>query len=310
MRNPYDVLGVAKTASGAEIKKAFRKLAKQHHPDQSKDPKAKEKFAEVNSAYEILGDEAKRGQFDRGEIDAEGKPRFQGFPGGGAGFDPRQGGFEHYEFSGGSPFGRGGAQGGFDASDILSELFGGGRGRGPRGPGGFGGGPAKGEDVSGTVTISLNEAVAGTTTRVILPSGRTLEARIPAGIEEGQTIRLKGQGSPGMGGAAGDALITVKIAPHPSLKIDGRDLRTDVAVPLEDAVLGGRVQVTTLDGAVEMSVPAYTSSGRTLRLRGKGLPASGKKPQGDLFVTLRIVLPATPDPELEALMKKRREAKG
>ncbi|MBL8587548.1 MAG: DnaJ domain-containing protein [Methylobacteriaceae bacterium] len=313
MRDPYSVLGVAKGASAADVKKAFRKLAKTHHPDQSKDPKAKERFAEINAAYEILGDETKRGQFDRGEIDAEGKPRFQGFEGfhqaggrGGAGGR----GFEHFEFNfggGGGPFGgarAGAGAGGFDPSDLFSELF--------RGRGGSGGGrrPARGEDVSGAVTIGLPEAVAGTTARVALPDGRTLEARIPAGIEDGQAIRLKGQGGSAQGGEPGDAIITIRIAPHPTFRVDGRDLRADLTVPLEDAVLGGPVQAPTLDGAVELNLPPNSSSGRTLRLRGKGLPAQGGKPQGDLFVTLRIALPDPPDAELEALMRRRRDSRG
>lgn len=303
MRDPYQVLGVAKSASAADVKKAYRKLAKALHPDQNKDPKAKEQFAEVNSAYEILGDEAKRGQFDRGEIDADGKPRFHGF----GGFDPRhaQGaggpGAEHFEFNfgGGGPFGRGGA-GGFDASDLFADLL---RGRG-------GARRSRGEDVNGTVTIGLADAVKGTTTRVALPDGRTLEARIPAGIEDGQAIRLKGQGGPGAhGGEAGDAIVTIRVAPHPVFRIDGRDLRADLAVPLEDAVLGGPVQAPTLDGAVELTLPPNSSSGRTLRLRGKGLPATGGKAQGDLFVTVKIVLPEPADPDLEALMRRRREAR-
>lgn len=312
MRDPYQVLGVPKSATAADVKKAFRKLAKQHHPDQSKAADAKEKFAEVNAAYEILGDEAKRGQFDRGEIDAEGKPRFQGFEGfrnAGAGGP----GFEGFEFNFGGPGGQGfrrgggagGAEQGFDPQDILSELFG--RGRG----GGGGARRRRGEDVSGEVTISLPEAASGASAFVGMPDGRTLEAKIPAGVEDGQTIRLRGQGAPGVnGGEAGDALITIRVAPHPNFKVDGRDLRADLTVPLEDAVLGGPVQAPTLTGAVELKIPANASSGRQMRLRGKGLPAFGSKPAGDLFLTLRIALPDPPDPELKALMEKRRAARG
>jgi DnaJ-class molecular chaperone len=315
MRDPYQVLGVGKTAAAADVKKAFRKLAKQHHPDHNKDPKAKEKFAELNAAYEILGDETKRAQFDRGEIDAEGKPKFQGFEG----FRGSQGagaqGFEGFEFNfggggGGGPFRRGGAQagggGGFDPSDLFSELFG--RGRSAASGGGR---SRRGEDVSGSVTISLPEAASGASAYVAMPDGRTLEAKVPAGVEDGQTIRLKGQGSPGAGGGeAGDALITIKVAPHPSFKLDGRDVRADLVVPLEDAVLGGAAQAPTLTGAVEIKIPANASSGRTLRLRGRGMPAFGSKPAGDLLLTIKIVLPDPPDPELEALMKKRRAARG
>ena len=305
MRDPYTVLGVAKTADLAEIKKAYRKLAKKFHPDQSKDPKAKDKFAEVSAAYEILGDETKRGQFDRGEIDAEGKPRFQGFEGFGAGAGPGGfsrrapgGGFEHFEFR----TGPGG--GGFDAGDIFSELFGAAR------RGGAGGGAQgrtslpRGEDVSAQISVSLREAVHGGKSRVTLPTGKTLEVTVPAGIEDGQTIRLKGQGQPSAyGGEAGDALVTVKIAKHPYFRVDNRDLRLDLPLTLYEAVLGAKVNVPTLDGKVELTVPAGSNGGRTLRLRGKGLPNPGGTP-GDLLVTLRIVLPDGSDPDLTALAEK------
>jgi DnaJ-class molecular chaperone len=301
MRDPYSVLGVAKTASADEVKKAYRRLAKKFHPDQNKDdPKAKEKFSEASAAYEILGDEKKRGQFDRGEIDAEGKPRFQGFEGaGGPGGFRRStgGGAEHFEFNMG-----GGGPGGFDPSDIFGDLFGRGRSRQRAAP--------RGDDVSGTVTVGLAEAVKGTSARVVLPSGRVLDVQIPAGIEDGKQIRLKGQGnSSPLGGETGDAIVTVKVAPHPFFKIDGRDLRLDLPLTLYEAALGGKVQVPTLGGAVEMTLPAWSNSGRTLRLRGKGLPAVGKQAAGDLLVTLRIALPEKPDADLEALMRKWRDEK-
>ena len=313
MRDPYQVLGVAKSASAADVKSAFRKLAKQHHPDQSKDPKAKEKFAEANAAYEIIGDEKKRAQFDRGEIDAEGKPKVQGFEGfrngaaGGAGFE----GFEFNFGGGGGPgagnFRRGGTgaggAAGFDPSDLFSELFGRGRSAGGR--------ARRGDDVAGEVTIGLQQAAAGTNAVVQMPDGRTLEARVPAGIEDGKTIRLKGQGAPGAGGGeAGDAMITIRIAPHPVFRVDGRDLRADLSVPLETAVLGGPAPAPTLTGEVELTIPANASSGKVMRLRGKGLPAVGAKPVGDLFLTVKIALPEPADAELEALMRKRRAARG
>lgn len=297
MRDPYTVLGLGKSASAADIKKAFRKLAKAYHPDQNKtDPKAKEKFAEANQAYEILGDEKKRGQFDRGEIDAEGKPRgFEGFHPGGARPGGGPGGF-HYEFHQDG----GGGRGGFDPGDIFSDLFSFGGKRG----GGAAHARPRGEEVAANANISLVEAVKGGKTRVILPTGRTLEVNIPAGIEEGKQIRLKGQGhaSP-MGGEAGDALITVRIAKHPFFKVDGRDLRLDLPITLYEAVLGGKVNVPTLDGAVELTVPAGTTGGKTLRLRGKGLPG-GNGPDGDLYVTLRVILPAGADAELSELMRR------
>ena len=329
MRDPYDVLGVQKNASGATIKGAFRKLAKKLHPDANKnDTKAAAKFAELNAAYEIVGDEDKRKAFDRGEIDAEGKPRFQGFPGGGFGgagrgpwgqagggtqdshfesFTWEPGGFQRH----GGP--RGASGGGFD--DILKEMFGGMPGAGTRSrrrtqfeSDDFGQAAATGQDVAGAVTITLEEVASGTTRRVHLPTGKEVDARIPAGLTDGQTIRLKGQGLPSQGGGpAGDALITVAVAPHARFERDGANLRLELPVTLYEAVLGGRVRVPTLDGAVELAIPPGTSSGRSMRVKGKGLP--GKDGTGDLYATVRIVLPDQPDPELEAIMKKWREAK-
>lgn len=300
MRDPYTVLGLSKTASAADIKKAFRRLAKAYHPDQNKDdPKAKEKFAEANQAYEILGDEKKRAQFDRGEIDAEGKPRgFEGF--GQGGFRPGGGGF-HYEFR---QDGRsGGSGGGFDAGDIFADLFGFGGG-GRTGGGGRHQRP-RGEDVVATASVSLEDAMQGAKTRVILPTGKTLEVSVPAGIEDGKQIRLKGQGQPSpAGGEAGDALVTVRIAKHPFFRIEGRDLRLDLPITLYEATLGGKVTAPTLGGAVELTVPPGSNGGRTLRLRGKGLPGGAGAQDGDLYVTLRIMLPAESDPELADLMRK------
>jgi DnaJ-class molecular chaperone len=334
MRDPYDVLGVQKNASAASVKSAFRKLAKKLHPDANKDDKkSAAKFAELNAAYEILGDDGKRKAFDRGEIDAEGKPRFQGFPGGGAGRGPfgqaggaQDGHFESFTWGPGGGFQRhsgpgaagGGAGGGFGAGgfdDILKEMFGAAgtagaeRGRGRRRtqfqPEDFGG--AQSRDVAGQVTITLPEVATGTSRRVHLPTGKEIDVKIPAGLADGQTIRLKGQGMPGPGGVAGDALITVTIAPHPTFERDGANLRLELPVTLYEAVLGGRVRVPTLDGAVELAIPPGTSSGRTMRVKGKGLP--GKDGAGDLYATVRIVLPEEPDPELEALMKKWRDGK-
>jgi DnaJ-class molecular chaperone len=303
MRDPYTVLGVSKSATADEIKKAYRRLAKKHHPDQNaSDPKAKEKFAEANQAYEIVGDAEKRAKFDRGEIDAEGKPRFSGFEGFGGGRGPGAGpggGWQSYEFDMGGAGGRRAGGGGFDPGDIFSELFGG-RGRARGGPQGA----QKGDDTPASVTVPLLKAVKGGEVRVALPSGRMLDVNIPAGIESGKQIRLRGQGQPSaFGGGPGDVILTVNIAPHPTFRIDGRDLRMDLPVTLYEAALGGTVEVPTLDGAVEMNVPP-NCAGKTLRLRGKGLPKAGDKPAGDLFVTLRASLPEAPDPEFEDLMRK------
>jgi DnaJ-class molecular chaperone len=324
MRDPYEVLGVTKNATPASIKSAYRRLAKKLHPDANKqDKKAATKFAELNAAYEILGDEDKRKAFDRGEIDAEGKPRFRGFEGFGGGAGP--GGFgqgDHFESFTWGPEGfqrrggraRGGAAGGgfrgAGIEDILKEMFGGaaGGGRSAQFEADDFGAAAPGRDVTGAVTITLNEAATGTSRRVQLPTGKEIDAKIPPGLADGQTIRLKGQGLPGVGGAAaGDALITVSIAKHPLFERDGQDLRLELPITLYEAVLGGKVRVPTLDGAVELAIPPGTSSGRTMRIRGKGMP--GKNGAGDLYATVRIVLPDRPDSELEALMRKWRDLK-
>ena len=303
MRNPYDILGVAKTASAGEVKSAFRKLAKKYHPDQSKEPRAKERFAEVGAAYEILGDEKKRAAFDRGEIDAEGKPRAPQFEGFGFGRQPGGADFRHFGFD----FGGGGfssESGGIDP-DILSELFGGGRSRNRARPQ-----PAPGEDIAVAVGVPLSTIAGGGSVRVALPTGRTLDATIPAGIEEGKSIRLRGQGHPGRrNGPAGDVIVTIRYAPHPVFKVEGRDLRLDLPVTLYEAVLGGRVRVPTLNGEVEVSIAPGTNGGRVLRLRGKGLPAAHDLPAGDLLATIRIVLPPSPDRELTDLMQRWRDRK-
>ena len=322
MRDPYEVLGVSKGASAAEIKSAFRKQAKKLHPDANKhDPKAASRFAELNAAYEILGEEDKRKAFDRGEIDAEGKPRFQGFEGFGGGAGPR-GGFGRGGHPGGNfetfTWGTDGFQGAAGAGaggfeELLKQAFGGmGRG-GRRGRGG--GTPFEtedfdigGQDIQAALTITLPEAAKGVKKRVQLPTGKEVEVKIPAGLDEGQQIRLKGQGLPGPGGGnPGDLLITVTVTPHPLFQRDGVDLRLDLPVTLYEAVLGGKVRVPTLDGTVELAIPAGTNSGRTFRLKGKGFP--GKERKGDLLATVRIVLPEGQDADLDALVRKWRDSK-
>jgi DnaJ-class molecular chaperone len=327
VRDPYDVLGVTRKASEAEIKKAFRRLAKKHHPDANRnDTKAQERFSELNSAYEILGDATKRTQFDRGEIDAEGKPRFQGFPGGGGFGGGQRSGFQggpgetifesfssgpggHQRRSSGGRGGFAGGEGGFE--DIISQIFGGARGHAG---GGAGFEPfeteapiRRGSDVVAHVNATLAEAALGAKKRVYLPTGKEVEVTIPAGITDGQPVRLRGQGL-SAGGPAGDAIVTIHIAAHPDLKPDGHNLRAEVSIPIEDAVLGGIARVPTLEGAVELKIPPGTSGGRIFRLKRKGLPIKGNG-RGDLLATVQIEL-GNPDPELEALMRKRRDKKG
>lgn len=319
MRDPYAVLGVDRSASEAEIKRAYRKLAKQYHPDRHPgDSEAQTKFAEINTANEILSDKEKRGQYDRGEIDAEGKQRFQGFQGGGAGFeniDPSafadifsrgggpRGGTRTFRFTSGGP--GGGRQtytSAGDEEDILRSIFGGmGGGRSSAGPTG-----APGADLRADVGVRLEDIAAGRKPKVTLPSGRTVQVTLPKAVADGQVIRLKGQGQASMsGGPPGDALIKVRFVPHPLFKADAADLRLDLPISLDEAVLGTKIPVPTLSGKVQVTVPAHSSSGRVLRLKGKGLPkASG---HGDLLVTLRIVLPEGGDADLDKLMHSWRE---
>lgn len=298
MRDPYDVLGVAKNASEADIKKAFRSLAKKYHPDtKGGDAAAQKKFQEISGAYDILGDKEKRAKFDRGEIDANGNPR---------GFDPREHGFQGGPFGGGrtgaGPGGfqytytEGDAAEGFRAEDIFADLFGGGMGGGRRG----GGKRARaGESYEIAVTVSFEEAATGGTRRVFLPDGREMDVRIPVGLRDGQQIRLRGQGGEGRnGGPRGDVLLNVSVAPHPYYTRDGNNLRMDLPVTLQEAVLGGKVTVPTLTGSVALTVPPNSNSGAVLRLKGKGIPAHGGEAAGDLYVKLVVTLPDRPDADL------------
>jgi DnaJ-class molecular chaperone len=303
MRDPYDVLGVSRQASDAEIKKAFRALAKKHHPDtHGNDPAKVKKFQEISAAYDILGDKEKRAQFDRGEIDAAGQPR---------GFDPRAQGFGGRRGAGGRSdardfefrWGDGNAEG-FRAEDIFSDLFsnfgGGGESTSRRRSG-----PRKGEDMQLATTITLEEAVLGGVRRVVLGDGKQIEARIPPGVREGQQIRLKGQGGPGRnGGPPGDVLINIDIAPHAVFTRDGRDIKMDLPITLKEAVLGGKVPVSTLAGTLTLTVPARSNSLKVLRLKGKGLPGAGSESAGDLYIRLIITLPEVADSELEAFARK------
>lgn len=312
MRNPYDVLGVPKSASEADIKKAYRRLAKTYHPDRNQDDaKAKDRFAEANSAYEILGDAGKRAQFDRGEIDGDGKPRASGFEGF-SGFGGRSNAFDFENMPGGR--GPRPAGGGGIGDDIFSTLFGEAfRAAGAGGPGAQGGpqrGPSRGDDVAAELSVTLEQIAGEEKLRLGLPGGRDVDVVVPRGVVDGQTIRLRGLGhpAPSARGEAGDALLTIRIMPHPRFTAEGADLRAHVDLPLADAVLGGPIRVPTLTGTVEMRVPPMTSSGRTFRLRGKGLPKKDGS-HGDLFAVTAITLPEGGDEALTAYAEARRAAK-
>jgi DnaJ-class molecular chaperone len=294
MRDPYTVLGVPKGASESDIKSAYRKLAKKHHPDQNpNDPKAKERFAEANQAYEILGDTKKRRQFDAGEIDGDGKPKFTGFQGGGdpfAGFRGagRQGGFDPRQQQG---FG--------GAEDILKEMFG-----GAFSAGGMNRGRAQqqqAQDLTFELPVTLEDAHSAAKVDARLPDGRMLAVSLPKGVEDGQQIRLKGQGHQTFGGRS-DAIATVRLRPHAKFRLDGRDLHVDLPIALKDAVLGIKAPVETLTGKLALTIPAWSSSDKVLRLKGKGM-AKKDGTNGDLLVHVRIMLPEEPDSALLAYAK-------
>ncbi|MFM6931222.1 MAG: DnaJ C-terminal domain-containing protein [Novosphingobium sp.] len=298
MADPYAILGVARNASEKDIKSAYRKLAKELHPDRNTDnPKAAERFSEVTNAYDLLSDAGKRAQFDRGEIDGDGNPA-NPFAGMGGGYGGGGGG------GGGNPFGGGGFSGGaegIDLSDLFDGLFGGGGSRGGGRPGGgFGGGarrpPAKGANVSYRLKVSLTDAATRAAQRITLSDGKTIDLKLPAGVEEGTQMRLAGKGEPGAGGN-GDALVTIAIDSHPWFKRDGDNLRLDLPITLDEAINGAKVKVPTADGAVMLTVAPGSSSGKVLRLKGKGMSRKDGT-NGDQLVTLEIELPGD-DEELK-----------
>lgn len=283
-RNPYDVLGVGRSAGDDEIRRAFRTLAKQWHPDRNAgNPAAETRFKEINAAYGIVGDADQRRKFDAGEIDADGNPRAPaGFGGFGQG-------------------GRAGARGfqGADVEDLLAGIFGGVRGgaRGFAGFSGFGGPQAQQAptEIEADLDVDFVDAVRGGSQRMRTPDGRTIDLKIPPGTADGRTLRIRGRED------GADLLVRLKVRPHPAFRREGDDLLLDLSVTLTEAVEGAKVTVPTVDGSVAMSLPRGASSGRMLRLRGKGVPrADGTR--GDQLVTLRIVLPETPDPDLEAFV--------
>ena len=291
--DPYTTLGVARNASEKDIKSAYRKLAKELHPDTNKDnPKAADRFAEVTRAYDLLSDKDKRAQFDRGEIDADGNPAMPfGFGGGGpgGGFAGAQRGYRHDGFEG---FGGGaGAAEGIDLGDIFEGLFG---GRGGMGGGGFGGGrgapPPKGANVQYRLQVPFVDAAKRAPQRITLGDGKTIDLKLPAGVENGTQMRLAGKGQPGPGGP-GDALVTIEIATHPFFKRDGDNILLELPISLDEAVSGAKVKAPTVDGPVMLTVAPGSSSGRVLRLKGKGFERKDGT-RGDQLVTLRIELPS------------------
>ena len=290
MTDPYSTLGVSKGADDKAIKNAYRKLAKELHPDKNKDnPKATERFSKVSQAYDILSDKEKRGQFDRGEIDGDGNPRAH-FGGGGGGFG---GGGRPGAGPMGGGFG-GGAEG-IDLGDIFDGIFGGGggarqsaRGQGRRPPP-----PQKGANIAYSHLVAFTDAATLAPQRITLGDGKTVEFKLPNGVEAGQQIRIPGKGQMGPGGA-GDALVTLKIGSHPHFKRDGDNINLELPISLKEAINGGKVKVPTVDGAVMLTVPAGANSGSVLRIPGRGFTGKNGK-RGNQLVTLMIKLPGDAD---------------
>ncbi len=295
MSDPYTLLGIARNASQGDIKSAYRKLAKKYHPDSNADnAQAQAKFSQITQAYEVLGDKEKRAQFDNGEIDDQGKPKGFGFGSGGG----------QHPFGSGASFGGGG--GNFRPEDIFAEIFGGRHGQASARAQ-----ATRGHDTSYTIQVKFTEAALGTNRRVELSSGRKIDMKIPAGLDHGQQIRLKGQGQPGTnGGPAGDAIVKVTVAPSTLFARDGFNIKMDLPVTLYEAVLGASLRVPTLDGEVNLKIPKHTSSGKVLRLKGKGAGKNASMNQrGDLLYTVKIVLPDGRDKQLEKLMEEWQQTK-
>lgn len=295
-KNLYHILGVSKDASEAEIKSAYRKLARKYHPDVNKDSKeAADKFKEISCAYDILGNKEKRQKYDNNEIDDEGKPT--GF---GAGFGGGAGGGNYYNYStGGNPFGAG-AQG-FDFSSIFGEdifsQFSGGQSRGFSGFSSRTSRPRKGEDISYSMRIDFLSAAQGAEKKVNI-GGKNINVKIPAGTTDGQTLRLKGLGQASFnGGENGDVLITINVDKHPYFEAQGLDVHLELPISFKEAVLGGKITVPTISGKVNVNIPPYSTSGEKLRLKGKGI--KNQSGVGDEIITLKVVTPKIKNEALE-----------
>lgn len=291
--DPYSVLGVSKDASADEIKKAYRRIAKECHPDlKPGDAKAEAKFKAAAAAYDLLKDPETRARYDNGEIDASGQER------------PQQHYYRDYAEAAGNPY-RGRQADPDDMSDIFAEFM--------RGRGGFGGQQrhefhAPGHNLNYSLQISFLDAVFGASQKLTLPDGNRIEVKIPAGITEGQTIRLRGKGAPGYGeGPPGDALVTVTVAKHPVFDRQGDDIHITLPISIDEAILGGKVAAPTIDGGVNVNVPAGTSSGKTLRLRGKGVQKRGSSLRGDQLIELTVSMPDKIDDDLRQFMETWRE---
>jgi DnaJ-class molecular chaperone len=287
--DPYTVLGVSKDASTAEIKKAYRRIAKDCHPDlKPGDDAAEAKFKAAAAAYDLLKDPETRARFDNGEIDASGQER------------PQQQYYRDYAEAAGNPY-RGRQADPDDMSDVFAEFM--------RGRGGFGGQRghqfhAPGHNLNYSLQISFLDSVFGTSQKLTLPDGDRIEVKIPAGITDGQTIRLRGKGAPGYGeGPPGDALVTVSVASHPVFDRQGDDIHITLPISIDEAILGGKVPAPTIDGGVNVSVPAGTSSGKTLRLRGKGVKKRGSSERGDQLIELTVSMPDKIDDDLKQFME-------
>lgn len=287
--DPYSALGLARTATADEIKKAYKRIARESHPDLNPgDPKAADRFKAAAAAHDLLKDPEQRARFDRGEIDAAGQER----PERRFYRDYAEGPEATYNTSRGyQDFG--------DFSDVFSDLFGEGRRSGAGSRSGTGSGFAmRGADQHYVLELGFLEAARGATRRITLPGGSTLDVKIPEGIADGQVIRLRGKGGEGQGGgAAGDALVTITVAAHPTFRREGNDIHLDLPVSIDEAILGAKVETPTIAGPVALSIPPGASSGRMLRLKGRGVRG------GDQFVTLRVMVPAEPDPELQEFLR-------